>query len=190
MGRIFFTSDLHLGHFNIIRFCSRPFETVNEMNEKLINNWNQTVMPDDEIHCLGDFCFNWRAALAFTTRLNGIKHLTLGNHDACHPRHGKKAKPIQSYLSAGWASVEISREIQTEIGTVLINHFPYYEDNPQFDQRFQELRPRDTGMPLICGHIHEKWLQRDRMVNCGVDVWGYKPVTLQEIIALFPKNKS
>jgi calcineurin-like phosphoesterase family protein len=188
MSNIWLTADTHFDHANIIRFCDRPFKSVQEMNEIMILNWNQTVMPDDEIHFLGDFCFNYQKSLDFTSRLNGIKHLTMGNHDPCHPRHKKKAKSTQAYLDAGWASVELHREFQTEIGKVMVSHLPYEEGNPQFDQRFQEFRLKNEGLPLICGHVHEKWTVRDSMVNCGVDVWGFKPVTLQTIISLFSKK--
>ena len=52
---IYFTSDLHLGHENVIRFCNRPFATTDEMDEVLINNWNATVKQKDEVYILGDF---------------------------------------------------------------------------------------------------------------------------------------
>lgn len=53
----FFTSDTHFGHANIIRFCKRPFENVEEMNEALIENWNKVVSDDDTVFHLGDFAF-------------------------------------------------------------------------------------------------------------------------------------
>ena len=79
---IFFTSDSHFCHSNIIKFCDRPFKDVEEMNEILIDNWNKTVGPNDIIYHLGDFCFagsaEWHSILG---RLNGRIHLILGNHD-------------------------------------------------------------------------------------------------------------
>lgn len=53
----FFTSDLHLGHDNVIKYCNRPFKDGNHMNNSLIRNWNQRVKKDDLIYHLGDFCF-------------------------------------------------------------------------------------------------------------------------------------
>ncbi len=50
----FFTSDTHFGHKNIITFCSRPFETIDEMNDNLIKNWNDMVKPTDRVFVVGD----------------------------------------------------------------------------------------------------------------------------------------
>ena len=54
--RLFFTSDTHFNHTNILRYCNRPFKTVGQMNETIITNWNNVVGPDDVIFHLGDFC--------------------------------------------------------------------------------------------------------------------------------------
>lgn len=80
--KVFFTSDTHFNHANIIDFCKRPFGSVEEMNEALIANWNRVVSKDDIIFHLGDFCFGgsevWNSIL---DRLNGKIYLILGNHD-------------------------------------------------------------------------------------------------------------
>ena len=79
---IFYISDLHFGHKNIIAFDNRPFKTVEEMDEVLISNWNQTVSSGDHVYILGDLCWgkakDWPAVLE---RLSGNKHLIRGNHD-------------------------------------------------------------------------------------------------------------
>ena len=78
---IFFTADLHFGHENIIKFCNRPFDTVEAMNKALINNWNQAVGHDDEIYILGDFTSDNGKAKRFLPYLNGKKYMIAGNHD-------------------------------------------------------------------------------------------------------------
>ena len=79
---IFFTADLHLGHSNIIKYCNRPFQTVEEMNEKLIQNWNDTVSDKDDIYVVGDFAFmGTKQTEEFLKQLKGRKYLLRGNHD-------------------------------------------------------------------------------------------------------------
>lgn len=80
-NNLFFVSDTHFFHKNIIDFCNRPFSSVEEMNEAIINNWNNVVSPNDYVFHLGDFCFGgspaWDKCL---DSLNGRKFLVLGNH--------------------------------------------------------------------------------------------------------------
>ena len=96
---IWFTSDTHFGHANIIKYCVRPWKTVEEMNEALVANWNATVGVRDEVWHLGDFAFR-EALHDFVPRLRGRINLVLGNHDMhflavdVQPRHGIE-RPIR-----------------------------------------------------------------------------------------------
>ncbi len=87
---IWFTSDLHFGHKNILQFEKehRPFSTLEEMHEVLIQNWNSVVKPKDKIYVLGDFAFG-KHNIPIARRLNGHKRLILGNHDSY---------PVEKYL--------------------------------------------------------------------------------------------
>lgn len=85
---LFFTSDTHFFHEGIIKFCNRPFESVEEMNETLIRNWNETVPEDGTVFHLGDFAFGgWREWMSAYNRLNGKIYLILGNHDMKNAKH-------------------------------------------------------------------------------------------------------
>lgn len=88
-NRLFFTSDTHFNHTNILQYCNRPFKTIDQMNETIITNWNRVVGPDDVIFHLGDFCLGgaeeWNKIL---NRLNGRIYLVLGNHDLKNIRQG------------------------------------------------------------------------------------------------------
>ena len=88
-SKVYFTSDTHFNHANIIGFCNRPFKSVEEMNEKLIENWNNVVGADDIVFHLGDFCLGgsaeWTKVL---DRLNGKIYLIQGNHDMKNLRLG------------------------------------------------------------------------------------------------------
>ncbi len=82
MRNTWFISDTHFGHANILEFEkeARPFESLEEMHEVMIERWNNTVNPGDSVYHLGDFCFG-RKNIEIGSRLNGKKFLVLGNHD-------------------------------------------------------------------------------------------------------------
>lgn len=80
---IFFTSDLHISHKNILKYQpNRPWKSIQEMNEGIISNWNSTIGPTDEVYILGDFAFAQPSIqIAILKRLNGKKYFVSGNHD-------------------------------------------------------------------------------------------------------------
>jgi calcineurin-like phosphoesterase family protein len=75
---IFFVSDTHFGHANIIDYCNRPYVNVEEMNDAMVRNWNGVVSPKDTVYHLGDVAFN---NYEHIERLNGKIKLVPGNHD-------------------------------------------------------------------------------------------------------------
>jgi calcineurin-like phosphoesterase family protein len=98
MPTIFFTSDHHFGHANILRHCNRPFGSVEEMNEELIRRWNERVLPGDEVYHLGDFALTTGPELAtILDRLNGTKYLIVGNHEGAALSNKKKFKWVKEY---------------------------------------------------------------------------------------------
>ena len=79
---IFFTSDTHFWHNNVIKFCNRPFSSIEEMNDTIIENWNRVVDKNDIVIHLGDFCFCGSDKFKeLVEKLNGRIYLILGNHD-------------------------------------------------------------------------------------------------------------
>jgi len=79
---VWFTSDTHFYHGNIIKFCDRPFRYADEMTEQLVANWNAVVKPNDDIYHLGDFAFASKGRVVeLLSRLNGTKRFIAGNHD-------------------------------------------------------------------------------------------------------------
>lgn len=103
---IYFTSDQHFGHRNIIGYCARPFADVDEMNEALVSRFNATVGPDDTTYHLGDFALDERLVARFLPRLSGRHHLVMGNHDTCYPGRRKAERALRLYLAAGFQSVD------------------------------------------------------------------------------------
>lgn len=164
----YFTSDCHFGHNNIIRFCNRPFTSVEEMNEKLVENWNKVVTKEDTVYCLGDFSMN--NPKRFAERLNGKKILILGNHDSV----------VESKL----AFDEVLGYTQIEIGgnKVHLKHYPYRENVGPYDKKFLHVMMQDDGNWLIHGHVHNAAPKLvGKSINASVEWWDYKPFSEKEV---------
>lgn len=186
---IFFTSDQHYGHANIIRHCGRPFTDVHEMNERMVELHNATVGPDDVVWHLGDFTLKAHMTRGLLSRLHGHHRLVMGNHDPCHPCHGGKAVPwARRYREAGFEEVHERTwlDLPEPLGRTLLCHLPVGHGAPGYDDRYKEWRPTEAHLgdrPLLHGHVHEKWKARGRMLNVGVDVWGFQPVALDQVLS-------
>ena len=137
---IWFTSDTHFSHENIIKFCKRPFANADEMNEEMIKRWNERVKPGDIVYHLGDFAWGgsevWNSIL---DRLNGEIHLILGNHDLKNMRQGYITK---------FASVSFQKQIYVENRLVYLNHYPFlcYAGTYRGEQAVWQL----------FGHVHSR----------------------------------
>jgi calcineurin-like phosphoesterase family protein len=178
-----FTADLHLGHRNIIDYCSRPFRDVDSMSDALIENWNDAVAPDDTVWVIGDFALGRIAdTLPVVSTLHGRKILVAGNHDRCWAGHGRRADGwTERYREAGFDEV-IQGSTRVDVGgtTVVLCHFPYRGDS-QLRDRYIEHRPIDQGDWLLHGHVHDRWAQNGRMINVGVDATSYCPIASETI---------
>ena len=99
MADTWFTSDFHLGHFNIIRYCNRPFADTREMNAAILERLNTLVKPDDVLYFLGDFCMGGPKAVAFYRDQIACKtiHFIDGNHD-------RTARKVQQIFTS-WNSL-------------------------------------------------------------------------------------
>jgi calcineurin-like phosphoesterase family protein len=159
---VFVIADLHLGHANIIRYCSRPFlfSDSREMDHVLIKNWNYTISPKTRIYCLGDLRYGPDAESAehYRKRLRGDIVFIRGNHD----------DPDKE-------SVSFVETVHENIKFLLI-HDPA-DAPPSFD-----------GW-VIHGHHHNNDLRNypfmnftDRRINVSAEVIGYKPVSMSEIV--------
>lgn len=189
--KTWFTSDLHFYHTNVIAYCNRPFTSVEEMNEMLVKNWNETVGPDDLVYVLGDFSLAIRPVELFTKRLNGRKILVSGNHDWCHPankkaRGDRMAGMVAKYIENGFEAVYQHMVIHVDGEEINLSHMPYREDDT--DQRFFNHRLINNGNWLFCGHVHEKWQRKGNMINVGVDVWNMRPVALETLMEIISRG--
>jgi calcineurin-like phosphoesterase family protein len=203
---LWFTSDFHFGHKNISEYARRPFPFgeagVPEMNDALVAAFNREVAPADDVWILGDVAMGRiDESLARVGDLNGRKVLVAGNHDRCWAGHGAGAAAWTGrYLAAGLRQVLPGSVLAgppaslTLAGQhVLISHFPYAGGGDSHgDDRFEQHRLPDDGSWLLCGHVHQSWRQRGRMINVGVDAWGGVPVPqaqLAELIEAGPQDR-
>lgn len=169
----FFTSDTHFGHANIIRFCNRPFQNVEEMNEVLIENWNKVVSKDDTVFHLGDFAFGgssvWNSIIP---RLNGHINLIIGNHDRKNLRQG-----YMSYFDM----VVPQLQIEIEDNSIYLNHYPFLCYGGSY-----------RGVWQLFGHVHSGPqadgldISRLRVLlptqyDVGVDNNNFTPISYREV---------
>lgn len=174
--KIFYTSDLHLGHKNILEYEHRPFKDVDDMTEEIIKKWNNKVGKRDFVYILGDFAFknqymNKAKILECFKRLNGIKILVKGNHD------NYLTKEFVEDLRYDDNNTSIDNDSIIEIldkkRIVVLCHYPIEE----WDGKYH-------GTYHVHGHIHSRDIIKHipKRFNCGVDVRNFEPVTLDEMI--------
>lgn len=181
----FFTSDLHIGHHNMIAKGWRPFSSVEEHTETLVENWNNLVASDDLVFVLGDVAMGQIAeTLPVVGRLNGRKRLILGNHDRPFPG-GKNLDHWYSEYLRFFEEVKCHGHLLIADRMVEMNHFPYSGDHTAED-RYVEHRPVDNGNILMHGHVHETWRVNHewRQIHVGVDAWDFAPVSLDQVTDL------
>lgn len=205
----FFTADHHFGHANILKYEDAMrrnahggrFQTVEEMDEFLIDQWNATVSPGDTVYHLGDLTFKQRTIEDILPYLNGSIILIVGNHDPFFKsmHDGKKQQIVarEHALQIGFAELHIQHAITIAgIGLVQLAHFPYkpHKDAPEHDQRYLELRPKPgKEAALLHGHVHSQWLGQTLpglppMINVGVEMWEMRPVSEAKIVEQYRKG--
>jgi calcineurin-like phosphoesterase family protein len=180
--RIFFTSDPHWGHANVIKYANRPFHNVDEMNTTLIKNLNQTVGVADELYILGDFIFGTvDKAVGILSQIKcQNKHFIFGNHDETMRDHRIKSffKTMSEYKEIYVPDATASKGKQM----ICLMHYPMIEWNKGH-----------RGSWMLHGHTHGNLkypgdLKNNRITDVGVDCWNYKPVSYEELKELF-KNR-
>lgn len=157
--RVFFTSDTHFGDHRVLNLYPRPFETVAQMDETLVANWNATVGAEDEVWHLGDFARTARQAAELLPRLNGKTHLVLGNNDPA---------PVRDL---GWASVSPYAEIEVDDVALVLCHYP-----------FRSWNGMHRGALNLHGHSHGRQKPLTRQFDVGVDVRAYRPVRVADLV--------
>lgn len=171
--KVWFTSDLHFWHKNICKYCNRPFETMEEMNQALINNWNSVVKEDDTVFVLGDMGFcGYDKLEPLMSQLNGKKYLIQGNHDSDKIVFRLyEANIIEGYYKMHEVTIIGDEECPDQQLTLC--HFPMI-DWPN----------KERGAWMVHGHQH----QLPETPSCsvmhwdvGVDKNNLKPVSFEQL---------
>ena len=169
---IYLTSDLHFNHVNILKYepVSRPFETVEEMNEALIANWNSKVTSSDTVYVLGDLAMGTiEASRECIKRLNGKIILIRGNHDS--------PKRLEMYKELGIEIHDIYY-LPYKGRWFILCHFPIASEE------FMRMVIRDNSEVVnLYGHIHHNAPKGyvDGTYHVGVDTNDLTPISIQQI---------
>lgn len=195
MDKNYYISDLHFGHYNVIRFDNRPYNSVEEMDKALIDNWNGVVDKEDTVYILGDFCWQtedrWYEILK---QLKGNKVLIRGNHDLKH---------MSQQLRNMFQDIKDYKEVKDNGKRVILSHYPM----PFYRGAYND------GIIHLYGHIHTT-IENDFMehlreyiprndnrgmsqhrcnfynVGCMLPYMNYTPRTLDEILEANRHNKT
>jgi calcineurin-like phosphoesterase family protein len=171
---IYFTSDLHFGHNNIIKYCNRPFKSTEEMDETIIERWNKTVRAKDTCYILGDvFMYNTEHNIKCLERLHGHIYLVRGNHD-----------PFRDNDSHfGW--IKDYFKLRMDHRKFILCHFPILSWDGM-----------ERGISYhLHGHQHnpasyneEQRYRGIKRYDVGVDANNFTPISIEEIVAFFDKK--
>lgn len=171
---IYFTADTHFYHENVIEYEHRPFQTAEEMDEAMIQNWNAAVLDDDDIYILGDLTLKGPTlANSLLERLHGRKHLIRGNHDR-YVDHSAFRRDLLVWVKDYF-------ELRYRGQWSILCHYPLLSWNGMHRGAFQ-----------LHGHQHNKSYYNHsnreggiRRLDVGVDANGLAPVSIEEILAFW-----
>lgn len=160
--RTFVTSDTHFNHDNIIKYCNRPFIDAKEMNNVIINNWNDIVGSQDVVFHLGDFIMgDKRETEYFLSQLKGTKYLIKGNHDTDITANAR-----------GWAGIYSYLELKISHTLFILCHYP-----------FESWNGKERNSVHLHGHCHGllKTVVPNRF-DVGMDCTQFTPVNIEHYL--------
>jgi calcineurin-like phosphoesterase family protein len=158
--KVFFTSDTHFGDHRVLNIRSRPFGSVDEMNQVMIERWNSRVGRRDVVWHLGDFALSSKVTPSIFRRLNGRKHLVTGNIDD------------EGVRSLSWSSVQAYKELSVDGVMLVLCHYP-----------FRTWNGVHRGAINLHGHSHGQLKPLSRQFDVGVDASNFYPVLLEHLLS-------
>lgn len=155
---IFFTSDTHFGHTNIIKYCKRPFATVQEMDEVMTERWNSVVKPGDRVYHLGDF--SWGDPYKYLNKLNGQKYFIIGNHDKIKDHEATRQ----------WQWIKDYHELKVGDQSITLHHYAQRVWNKMHHKAWH-----------LFGHTHGTLPAYGYSFDAGVDCWNFTPISYDQV---------
>ena len=172
MSKIYLTSDLHLGHDREFIWKARGFNSIQQMNETIVETWNRTVDDDDDIYILGDVMLGSPDNIHYVERLRGRIHIVLGNHDTA------KREEMYRNLPNVVEVAEVGIRLKYKKHHFILTHYPMLTGNLEKESLKQ--------MSLnLYGHTHQLsnfYNDMPFLYNVGVDSHDCYPVLLDDII--------
>jgi calcineurin-like phosphoesterase family protein len=181
LKNVYFTTDFHLFHHNVLKFDKRPFNDVHHMHQIIEQRWNETVNPDDIVIYLGDLSFARREDKDYINqmleRLNGKIHFVLGNHDKIEEvKKMPNLESVQDYLEVRITHMEGDKKIETLFCCM---HYPIYSWNK-----------KHHGSYMVHGHCHgnlhhgeeASFYDNRRVIDVGCMLHDYRPVSYTQIM--------
>ena len=178
----YFTSDLHFNHDKPFIFKERGFETVKEMNEAIINNFNKKIGPEDSLYILGDVVIgDVEDGIGYLSRLPGKKYIIIGNHDSEAKVEMYNTVPSVTVLGYGY------NYKYSEKKKFFLSHYPCCTENFSMEEQKGKkvfTKPLAKLTINLSGHTHSKelWDNRTMSYNVAVDAHNMYPVSIEEII--------
>ena len=184
---VFFISDLHVGHANVIRFDGRPFQSTDEMHAELIKRWNSVVGPDSLVYFLGDLSFS-RSGLTkwFVSQLNGRIWAIAGNHD-----RPSKLRELDRFEDVHEYGTEVGILDEDTIGTrgsqgyqkIVLSHYPILSWNKSH-----------YGAWHLHGHCHGSLVKsqpdyyKRKVMDVGCNMIDYTPISYGQVKSIMDKK--
>lgn len=186
----YFISDLHIGHKNVLDFDKRPFKTLEEMNAKIKENWNNRVQKGDKVYILGDCLWNLNEEnIKFINSLNGQKFLIRGNHD-----FRNASTKYNSLFTNIYDYKELKIKVNETTYPVFLSHYfiPFYNKHSYggvlLHGHSHTSQERDEELRLAA-ELNEKGYKIKAInVGCMLPYMNYTPRTLKELLA-YDKRK-
>ena len=169
----YFIADTHFGNENTMKKCGRPYKKVKDMDDAMISSWNNIVKDDDDVYILGDFTLYWSTkeeVFNILSRLKGKKHLIIGNHDEGWISQCTEEELLKYFCTLPQKEAVIKLKGER----IEMCHYPKFKFNGiMIHGHIHNFKNEKSGWSTIKGN--------SSILNAGVDINGFRPVTLWEL---------